>query len=94
MDLNEPVFWDKNNKRLGRNSTILSSDLHQIWQLFTKLYSAVYVIESPSVREDAYCYVTKELGLDVMVSNPIPDAAHCKVEEDRQGGCGCAGGHA
>ena len=43
MDLNEPVFWDKNNKRLGRNSTILSSDLHQIWQLFTKLYSAVYM---------------------------------------------------
>ena len=42
MDLNEPVFWNKNNKRLGRNSTILSSDLHQIWQLFTKLYSAVY----------------------------------------------------
>ena len=41
-DLNEPVFWDKNNKRLGRNSAILSSDLHQIWRLFAKLYSAVY----------------------------------------------------
>ena len=55
---------------------------------------AKYVVESPPVREDTYCYVTKELGLDVMVSNPIHDAAHCKVEEDRQGGCGCAGGHA
>ena len=42
-DLNELVFWDKNNKRLGRNSAILSSDLHQIWRLFTKLYSAVYL---------------------------------------------------
>ena len=42
-DLNEPVFRDKNNKRLGRSSTILSSGLHQIWRLFTKLYSAVYV---------------------------------------------------
>ena len=36
-------FWDKNNKRLGRDSTILSSGLHQIWRLFTKLYSAVCV---------------------------------------------------
>ena len=44
MDLNEPVFWDKNNKRLGRNSAILSSGLHQIWRLSTKLYSAVYVL--------------------------------------------------
>ena len=52
MDLNEPVFWDKNNKRLGRNSTILSSDLHQIWQLFTKLYSAVYFVkDSDTVRQ-------------------------------------------
>ena len=42
-DLNEPVFWDKNNKRPGRNSAILSSGLHQIWRLLTKLYSAVYV---------------------------------------------------
>ena len=42
-DLNEPVFWDKNNKRPRRNSTILSSGLHQIWRLFTKLYSAVYI---------------------------------------------------
>ena len=31
----------QNNKRLGRNSTILSLSLHQIWRLFTKLYSAV-----------------------------------------------------
>ena len=43
MDLNESVFWDENNKRLGRNSAILSSGLHQIWRLFTKLYSAVYI---------------------------------------------------
>ena len=35
--------WDKNNKRPGRNSAILSSGLHQIWRLLTKLYSAVYL---------------------------------------------------